>query len=439
MRQPALLILAHQGRSYIKPLRAYLDAMEVLCIVVSSTPRTPQDLQLLEEYSDKVWVTEHDVITEDALFSLLALAQESYQVLSVLATFEAYRLMMAKANTTLGLRDASPDSLALCMDKLACRQALFAASLSKAESYLLTTDEQIQALKNNDLPYFIKPRRGAGSFACFRLNNRLTLQNLNGLKQQMRRDKQFKSIFNGMFDFVAESYIEGNEYSFETLVLNSEVYVIGVHAKYLEESKGTTLEVSNSLPAVNLSNEEQLSGEEFIEKCIRELKIEQGAFHIETRYDINKGQWEIIEINTRMGGALINQSVEIFTQGESFLKLWVELLCVTSAGQEQLLADKLSNLRESYRREKQSIVNGSIFISRYGEPGKTLTCFNTDKVSIQPDIIDMPIPIGTTLPQSHRGIFLCNALWKVVIDELNSALINLPSQFDANVEIKYID
>ncbi|MDK1290631.1 ATP-grasp domain-containing protein [Pseudoalteromonas umbrosa] len=437
MKKPALLIMAHQGRSYIKLLQKHLDELNVTCLVVSSIPRSDADLKLLQQHSEQVWVTDQHAITEDDLFSVLALAQKDYEILSVLATFEAYRLLMAKANATLGHTDADPQALALCMDKLACRQKLFALNLSKVDSRLIANEADLDALHKSQSAYFIKPRRGAGSFACFKLTPELNIKKLQELEQQMRHDKQFSAIFNGMFDFMAESYIHGDEYSFETIVLNDDAYVIGVHAKYLEESKGTTLEVSNSLPATTLSDEQQRSGEQFIRQCIRGLGLSQGAYHIETRFNAQSDEWEIIEINARMGGALINQSVETFTEGESILKLWVELLCTTQS--QQRLADKLSALTESHRRAKALVKTGSVFISRYGEPGKTLLHFSAESIPTQPDIIDMPIPLGTQLPKSDRGIFLCNALWKVAIDDLANALTYLPTQFDEHIEVAYAD
>ncbi|WP_299003190.1 ATP-grasp domain-containing protein [uncultured Shewanella sp.] len=437
MKNKALLILAHQGRSYIKDIRRYLDLLNVKCIILSSKPRDERDLALLKEHSEKVWVLETDCITEDGLFETLKQAQNDFEVVNTLATFEAYRVLMAKANQTLSGSDVDTHSLMQCMDKHSCRQTLFNHGLSHVRSELLEDESQLLRLKQDENAYFIKPRRGAGSFACFRLTDDITLTKLAQLKEQMRSDKQFAAIFNGQFDFIAEGYIRGDEFSFETFVIDEEVYVVGVHAKYVEEQQGTTLEVSNSLPALNLTNSEQLQGEAFITRCLAALNLKQGAYHIETRYDRDNKRWEVIEVNTRMGGALINQSVEVFTGGESFLKLWIELLCGTNAVMRTGLKEKMTKLRESRRRAADQINAASVFISRYGLPGKTLSHLSIDKVMIKPDIIDMPVRVGTTMAKSERGLFLCNALWKVDIDSLSDSLDNLPLQFDAGMEVAY--
>ncbi|WP_206074688.1 ATP-grasp domain-containing protein [Pseudoalteromonas rubra] len=436
MKEKALLVMAHQGRSYIKLIRAYLDALNVTCLVVSSQPRDEQDLALLREHSAQVWVLPEPYISAQGVADVLQEASQNYEVLNTLATFEAYRLIMAQANQQLSGLDADPQALALCMDKFACRQALHAQSLSEVESFILD-DAVLTQLQQGSQSYFIKPRRGAGSFACFRLSSQLQMADVQRLQAQMQDDKQFAAIFNGQFDFMAESFIAGEEFSFETLVLDGECYVIGAHAKYLQESMGTTLEVSNSLPASNLSDAEQRSGEAFVAACLKGLGLNQGAYHIETRFDRQRNHWEIIEINTRMGGALINQSVEVFTNGESFLKLWIELLCLHCNRAQ--LKEKLAGLRESQRRASRDIDFASVFISRYGEPGKTLTHLNIDRVSRQPDIIEIPVRVGTQLAASERGIFLCNALWRVTLNELPKSLETLPAMFDAGMEVGYAD
>jgi D-alanine-D-alanine ligase-like ATP-grasp enzyme len=438
MKPKALLILAHQGRSYIERLSSYLKKQNVLCLTISSKPRSQLDLELLQKNSEKTWVLETDYITEEGLDAVLKGALNDYDVINVLATFEAYRKLMAKVNQRLSGLDSSPAALSLCMDKYACRQLLEKKNLTQVKSHLLSKDI-LENLQKYTQQYFVKPRRGAGSFACFKLKADLSISDIENLQEQMQSDLQFSAIFNGEFGFMAESYIEGDEYSFETLVLDGESYVIGVHAKYLEESMGTTLEVSNSLPATELFDQEQLAGEIFIADCLKALGLNEGAYHIEARYNKNNQRWEIIEINTRMGGALINQSVEIFTGGESFLKLWTETLCMTENGAREQLKLKFAGLRESTRRANDQIKDACVFISRYGKPGKILSHLSIENVQHKPDIIDLPVKVGTRLPESDRGIFICNALWRVDVSHLKQSLLTLPEMFDNGLEVNFIN
>ncbi|MFP3561065.1 carboxylate--amine ligase, partial [Paraburkholderia sp. SIMBA_049] len=88
--------------------------------------------------------------------------------------------------------------------------------------------------------------------------------------------------------------------SFEVIAADARSYVIGVHAKYLDDATGTTLEMGNSLPAPALSDAQQREGEQFIEQCLAALRLSDGCYHIETRFDGRAGRWDIIEINARM-------------------------------------------------------------------------------------------------------------------------------------------
>ncbi len=436
MKNKALLILAHQGRSYIKLLREYLDDLGVSCLVLSSQYKNENDFELLRSHCDQIWLADDPYIRGEHVEKTLSEAQKKYDVVNVLATFEAYRLIMAEANKTLSGLDALPEHLAECMDKFICRRMLGEANLSTVDCFELDQN-RLENLQQSGAEMFIKPRRGAGSFACFKLTPSVDFDRIEQLQGQMQSDAQFSAIFNGQFGFIAETYITGDEYSFETIVIDNECYVIGVHAKYIDESQNITLEVSNSLPAVHLSDAEQLAGEEFVASCLKELQLDQGVYHIETRFDKVKNHWEIIEVNTRMGGALINQSVEVFTEGESVLGLWVKILCQVEAQERQLLVNKLETLRESYRRKHNDIKHGSVFMSRYGEPGKTIQEVSVSNLKIKPDICDIPVRPGTRLAESERGIFILNALWKVQMEELDNALNTYPDMLDDGLIVEY--
>lgn len=438
MKKKALLILAHQGRSYIKLFRTHLNQLGIQCLVLSSQYRDESDFELLRTHCDRIWLAEDPYINSEHIANTLKEASEDYEVLNVIATFEAYRLIMAEANKTLSGLDADTRQLAQCMDKYQCRQTLKAAGLSNVDCYELDLDT-LETLKKANVSSFIKPRRGAGSFACFKLTPDVNYERIEQLQNQMQNDSQFKAIFNGEFGFIAESYINGDEYSFETVVLDNECYVIGVHAKYVDETQNITLEVSNSLPAVNLSDEEQLSGEAFISNCLKALQLDQGVYHIETRYDKESQHWEIIEVNARMGGALINPSVEVFTGGQSVLWLWLKSLCLRSQDERKQYKSELSLLRESYRRQNKQISQGSIFMSRYGKPGKTIQEVSDRNLEIAPDICDIPVRAGMTLPESERGIFILNALWQVPIAELENALNTYPDMLDRGLIVEYVE
>jgi biotin carboxylase len=439
MSTPALLLFAHQARSYASMIREYVDRIGITLVILSSKPRDPRDLeQIAAVGAARLWQVDDEYLNESHLVTVLAQARaEGFGIVAALATFEGYRLLMAHANGLLGAVDADPSALRICMDKLLCRARLSEAGLSRARATVLDA-ATLPAMQASGRPMFVKPRRGAGSFACFRLDETVTPARLQALREQMQSDKAFRAIFAGQFDFIAEDYVRGDEYSFEVLATGGESHVIGVHAKYLDDSSGTTLEMGNSLPAPRLTDAQQLAGERFIDRCLTALQLRDGCYHIETRYDPAAGHWDIIEINARMGGALINQSVGVFTNGLSMLELWVKTLCVDRDRVPTWRA-RLAALRESARRRDGTLEYGTVFFSRYGERNRTLEVLSIDRLTPQPDVVELPVRPQTRLPDSERGIFILNALWKVPVPEIAEQLHVLSAMLDEQLVIRYSD
>jgi biotin carboxylase len=440
MTTPALLLFAHQARSYAAMIKEYVGRLDVALVILSSKPRDPRDLEQLAAIGPaRLWHVDDEHLDESHVSMVLTEARhEGFDIIASLATFEGYRVLMALTNQRLDATDVDPAAVRRCMDKYLCRQSLVERGLSRSVATVLD-GETLVALRASGRKLFVKPRRGAGSFACFRLDDTLTLERLHALQQQMRNDQAFRAIFAGQFDFIAEDYVNGDEYSLEVLVTGGASHVIGVHAKYLDDSSGTTLETSNSLPAPRLSDAQQLAGERFVDECLAALQLREGCYHIEARHDPRNGHWDVIEINARMGGALINQSIGIFTGGLSMLELWVRMLCSTTDAARLALREDFAALRESTRRRDKSMQHGTVFFSRYGERNRTLATLSTRELAPQPDIVESPVREGTKLPDSERGIFILNALWKVPIDEIATQLDTLSTMLDEKLVVRYSD
>lgn len=439
MRKPALLLLAHQARSYASMIKTYVDRLDMALLILSSRPRDARDLARMNcAGAARLWVAEDDYLDESHVAATLDEAREGgFVVVAALATFEGYRLLMAGTNRLLGAPDADPRALRVAMDKLCCRTRLHEAGLSHARADILDANS-LRTLYASGRPLFVKPRRGAGSFACFRLDDTVTSSRLKALQAQMQNDHAFRAIFAGQFDFIAEDYIRGDEYSFEVIAAAGRRYVIGVHAKYVDDTTGTTLEMGNSLPAPRLTDAQQRDGEYFIDACLSALGLAEGCFHIEARYDALAGHWDIIEINARMGGALINQSVGVFTGGLSMLEIWVRTLCCTPVS-AALWHAELADLRESTRRAKGALAQGTVFFSRYGKRGCVLEGLSIEALTPPPDIVDLPVRPYTLLPDSERGIFIFNALWEVAVSDIATQLPMLTAMVDEKLIVRYSD
>jgi hypothetical protein len=71
-----------------------------------------------------------------------------------------------------------------------------------------------------------------------------------------------------------------------------------------------------------------------------------------------------------------------------------------------------------------------VFFSRYGERNRVLEELCVEHLTPRPDIVEMPVRVRTRLPDSERGIFILNALWKVPISEIAGQLPALSAILD---------
>ncbi|WP_240324364.1 hypothetical protein [Trinickia diaoshuihuensis] len=71
-----------------------------------------------------------------------------------------------------------------------------------------------------------------------------------------------------------------------------------------------------------------------------------------------------------------------------------------------------------------------MFFSRYGERNRVLEEICVEHLTPRPDIVEMPVRVRTRLPDSERGIFILNALWKVPISEIAGQLPALSAILD---------
>ena len=143
-----------------------------------------------------------------------------------------------------------------------------------------------------------------------------------------------------------------------------------------------------------------------------------GAFRIEAKYRAAKQRWEIIEINPRMGGSLINPSVQAVT-GLSFFDLWPEALLLPDGGRDAF-HDRLAGASQLEALRSGAPTRATVFLSRYGEKGRTVDAIRFDPPTRPPRILRVHVTEGTELETSDRAICLMDALWDAAADDLGA-------------------
>ena len=408
--------------------------MGISLIALTSRPSSVETFEKNQKFLADWIVTDDQQLTgTDVEVGLEAFRTRGYDVLAGLATFEGYRLLMADVNAELGARDSDTAALRRCLDKFQMRSTLQEAGLSEVSAYQLGAGQI--PLCDPAKKWFIKPVRGASSFACFIMEDVKDLEDLPSLRDQMQSDEKMAAIFMGNFDFLVEEYVEGPEFSFETIAVQG-VYHVCVHEKVqMERQSRTTLEVMSVSPPLSIDQEAISEGAAFVTKCFEVVGLTAGAFHVEAKYWEHRQRWEIIEINPRMGGSLINASVATIT-GASILDLWIRSLILKDEELPALL-ETLERCSQVIAPDKNGKRPASLFISKYGEKGRIIDSIEFSPVARPPATYKLHEKPGCTLANSDRALCLLDALWEVDRSRLNDEVNAITELVDQQFKVIY--
>lgn len=164
-------------------------------------------------------------------------------------------------------------------------------------------------------PVIVKPTDRSGSRAITKVYKE------NDLEEAVSRaiDQSFEK------KAIVEEYIEGAEYSVETISYEGHHTCLAITKKFTTGSPHY-IEVGHIQPAP-LSEELNAKVEETVFKALDALEVKYGAGHSELRIN-KKGEIRIIEIGSRMGGDCIGSDLVPLSTGQDFVRMVVD----TAAG-----------------------------------------------------------------------------------------------------------
>ena len=409
-----ILALVHKGLSFCHEIAACARSLGVDLYVISSTFSPTAPLATLAPELPFVHVTEEESLTETAVLEgLRKLEEAGCKPLACIATMESYRLLSAGINARLGARDARVAALKLAMDKLAARRVLLEAGLTAVKAETLTATSLATA-KASGKDYFIKPRRGAASFGAFPLTEAVTYHQIQALQDQIRADTFISAAFYDDYSFMLEGAIPGPEYCFEIIVVDSQVHLAATHGKTLVHTTHSVLEEQLMSPGV-VDPEELAQAHALLNKIFHKLGLTQGLYHVEMRRA--DWGWELIEVNTRIGGGLINDSARARLGGTSLIDLWCYALLWHH--EQCSVRERFAAAAEAFesapdRREPGVHTFQQYF---YGEPGKTIAAINTREIHPKPITQLLAVKAGDTIPASDREHDLAMAMWTLAPEE----------------------
>lgn len=252
------------------------------------------------KYADKKLI-----ISTNDIQALTQVAQQN-QIDGVLTTSDYPVRSVAHICEMLKLSGLTLNAAILCTDKFLLRDHL-------AKNHFLVPKYKIIKSKDelHEIDYFpciIKPVDSSGSRGVRRVNNR----------EELPETYEYSVQHSNSATTIVEEFIEGEEYSVETLTQKGVTSIIAITKKTVKGDNGCFfVEDRHVIPAdILVKNEIVIS--EYVVKVIDTLNLRNSPTHTELK--INKKGIYIIEIGARLGGDFITSDLVPLATGVDMLE-----------------------------------------------------------------------------------------------------------------------
>jgi hypothetical protein len=424
-----VLLLSHVGYSFLDDLIAVLDARGLRSLVLTSRPEEhlrEDRLSQLRAKAGAVYETAtHELTHADVEACLAELHARGEQVLCCVSVWEGYRHLMALANGQLGAPDLDDKQVSALRDKLALRNRLADAGLSRVRAEALTPDT-LRERRQRGTRAFIKPVTGIASYGAFPLTAETTWAEIERVAAGLRHDTVYANALGDGHSFLIEDYVPGREFSFEVIVVGGAAFVVAVHEKCeVTETSGTVLENACTSPPLSIPARDVAAGVDWVSRLLAHLALDWGCFHVEARHHASR--WELIEINPRVGGSLISPSVRALTGGWDLLSLWLDSLLTALPGRDDA-ARAFRELLERLAYAPDGTAPGAeatFFRVFFAEPGTVLHVGLNPELTMPPLVSQILLKPGDTVTTDVREVFLGQLLWRLPRAERDARLPEL--------------
>ena len=266
----------------------------------------------------------------------------------------------------------------------------------------------------------MKPRFGLGSVGAKRLKSVNDIQYINDLKLEIEHDQLLNSSIGnkGEIEFILEDFIDGQEFSAEIVSVEGSLTILAIHEKYeVHDGIYTTTEPFCISPPIKHIVIENIQF--WITQIFDELDIKTGCYHLEFKID-KDNNYEIIEINPRVGGAYIVESTN-FISDEDILSLWIKSLSNLYIGKNYKNIELLSN------KSINNLTRCTAFRVYFSESKGLLKSIKQNYCSIMPSNFKILSTLGKKLTCDKSEQYLGQAIWTSTVStsDLHSYFENI--------------
>ncbi len=221
-------------------------------------------------------------------------------------------ITVSKVAAGLGLPGNTPECIEISTNKYAMRSAFLKAGIPTPAFYKV--DQVQDELYKMKLPVIVKPTDRSGSRAITKITDFKDLE--GAIQDAVEQSFEKKAI--------VEEYIEGNEYSYETISYRGKHTNLAVTQKYTTGAPHF-IETGHCEPS-DLSKETLEKVHKTMYAALDALKITDGASHGEFKVT-PEGDIRIIEIGSRMGGDCIGSDLVPLSTGYDFMEMVIDVAC----------------------------------------------------------------------------------------------------------------
>jgi len=265
----------------------------------------------------QAWLDHAEALIEVASFDFDDVLQQ-VQALHAAHRFDALLCLIdirlieaARLAQALGLRYLNPASATLLRDKFSVRQRLQERGIAQADFRLATSNAALrQAVAELGLPVLIKPADGYGSQSIVLLRDQTDLDPLvSPLDELLPSRADYGLGVHANDRLLVERYMPGRFVGCDTLSVNGEHRLLGVHDKLMFEPpsfamRGSTFAAGHAhLDAIRRHAFEVLDA----------VGFDHGAAHIEMMLTADGPR--LVEINPRLVGAKLPRLLDMVRGG----------------------------------------------------------------------------------------------------------------------------
>ncbi len=207
----------------------------------------------------------------------------------------------------MGLAGLNYESAKRIKNKYSVRRKLIDANVDDThEAFEVDSKTNLEELTIH-YPVMVKPCDGSGSRATIRVDNFENLKNACNLA--ISSSLVHKAI--------VESFIFGEEYGAESIVINGEVHVLAIMKKRMT-APPYYAEIGHQIPN-ELPIEVERKAKTCVEKAIKALEINHGAVNMDLIIN-ESGDIHIVDVGARMGGNLIGSHIVPYGTGIDYIR-----------------------------------------------------------------------------------------------------------------------